>query len=338
MGVISVPNLVLDDALRFCYEFDNYEWEAENTFDFSAIKKCDPFPMLLTAHKIKEARALHKEDKCCGRNINHSYAKNMRYFRFIGMDEGKPMNEDYGNQNYLPISELNLLDLMKKSRLDGIPLGEIITNKSRTLATVLSRGNEKMKETMTFCLREIIRNIPEHSNSNQGWYCAQYWPSYDLVELAILDNGIGILQSINSNYLYACERLSNENAIIKALQAGISRTFDDNGNEEIFLNTGNVWKNSGYGLFVVSRICAKTGGSFILASGDTAIKVEDNEGDIHYKSYKTNINGTAIRIRIKVNAIHRINEIMKEIKEEGEYTSGNRFKNASKASMFFFKE
>lgn len=339
MGIVKVPNLIFNEALKFCCEFDNYIWEEENEFDFGAIRNCDPFPMLITAYKIKEARALHSEAKCTGSNVTHNYAKNMRFFRFIGMDKGKPMSTSYGNQNYQPISELHLLDLVKQSREENIALGELVTQTSRRLATVLSRGNDRMKETMTFCLREIIRNIPEHSCSYNGWYCAQYWPTYDLVELAILDNGRGILESINSNYTYACERLSNEKAIIKALQPGISRTYDNSGNDEIFANSGSKWKNSGYGLFVVSRICAKTGGNFVLASGDKAVEVNQNyKKEIQYNTYSTSIKGTAIRIRLKVSGIHRINTIMEEINEEGKNTCGDGFKTASKASVFFFEE
>ena len=192
LGVVKVPNLLLHDALKFCLEFDNYNWDDENEFDFSAVRNCDPFPMLVVAQKIREQRILHKSAKCSGKNTNNDYANHMRFYRFVGMDKGQPMDLNYGNQNYQPISDLCLADLIKESRDKSVPVGEIITNTSRKLAGVISQGDNKMKETMTFCLREIIRNIPEHSWSSNGWYCAQYWPSYDLVELAIIDDGRGI--------------------------------------------------------------------------------------------------------------------------------------------------
>ena len=338
MGKVYVPNLVLESALKFCKQLCDYSWEDENEFDFANVKNCDPFPMLIVAQKMKQIRLEHGDAKCIGTNINNSYASNMRFYRFIGLDIGKHMKLSYGNQNYQPISELHLLDLVKESRDKGIPLGELVTNTSRKLATVIARGNNRMKETMTFCLREIIRNIPEHSFSCNGWYCAQYWPTYDLVELAILDDGRGILESINSNYTYACEGLCNSDAIIKAMQPGISRTYDESGNEEIFANSGGKWKNSGYGLFVVSRICAKSGGSFMLASGESAVMVDcDAEKKIKYSTYETSIQGTAIRIRLKVSGINRINAIMDEINEEGRNVSGDGFRTASNASTFYYE-
>lgn len=339
MGKVSVPNLVLPDALRFCKTFDGYCWEDENEFDFSQVKTCDPFPMLIVAQKIRTGREEHSGVKCTGSNVTNTYAENMRFYRFVGMDVGKSLSGIQGNSNYQAISELKLFDLVMQSRDEGVALGELVTNTSRRLATVLSRGDKRMKETMTFCLREIIRNIPEHSCSFNGWYCAQYWPTYDLVELAIMDDGQGIWKSITSNYKYACEMLNNEEAIKKALQPGVSKTFDENGNEEIFANTGSKWKNSGYGLFVVSRICAKTGASFVLASGDKAVQVYmDNHKEIQYKTYDTNVSGTAISIKLKPSGIHRINTIMDEINEEGRKLCGDGFKSASKASYFHFDE
>lgn len=339
MGKVYVPNLVLNNALEFCKKVDEYCWGEDNEFNFINVKRCDPFPMLIVAQKIKQVRSKFSDTYCYATNTDNSYAKNMRFYRFIGMDIGKTMADDYGNENYQPISDLHLIELIKESKDKGIALGELITDTSRKLAEVLSRGDNRMKETMTFCLREMIRNIPEHSFSINGWYCSQYWPTEDLVELALLDDGRGILESINSNYTYATQRLSNCEAIIKAIEPGVSRTYDESGNEEIFLNTGSKWKNSGFGLYVVSRICAKTGGNFILASGDSAVLVKcDNNNQINVTTYDTSISGTAIRIRLRVSGIKRINSIMDEIKQEGGYINGDAFRTASEASSFYYEE
>lgn len=125
-----------------------------------------------------------------------------------------------------------------------------------------------------------------------------------MVELALIDDGRGILESINSNYNYACEHLTNEEAIIKAMQTGISRTFENNCDEELFAESEAKWRISGYGLYMVSRIYAKTGGSFVLASGDTAVKVSNDAlGKIEYNCKHTSIDGTAIRIRFKITGL-----------------------------------
>lgn len=337
MGTVKVPNLVYYDALKFCRDFEVYEWEDVNLFDFKLVNTCEPFAMLCVGQKIIELRKKHADAECKGQNVDNDYAENMRFYRYIGMKKGRPLDLDCGNGNFQPISDLNLLKILQESRQTNRPFGELVTDTSKTLAMVLARNNKNVMSTMTFCLREIIRNIKEHSNSLNGWYCAQYWPTKDLVELAIIDDGRGILESINSNYRYACEGLTNEQAIIKAMQSGISRTFDDNYSEEIFAGTGTEWKNSGYGLYIVSRICAKTGGNFTLASGDTSVKVEnDSVGNIKYTSYPTSINGTAIRIRLKVSGLAGIDDIIKVIHEEGKNNGDEGFSTPSKASSFYF--
>ena len=337
MGLVSVPNLDYGSALAFCREFETYKWDEENIFDFKNVYNCDPFPMLCVGSKIRKRRIEHSELACKAQNLHNDYATNMRFYRFIGIDKGRQLDLEYGNGNYQPISDLNLLNVLKESRQLNKPVGELVTNISEKLATVLARDDKIVKKTMTFCLREIIRNIPEHSNSLNGWYCAQYWPTKDLVELAIIDDGRGILESINSNYNYASERLTNEESIIKALQPGVSSTFDNSFDDEIFAGTGNVWKNSGYGLFMVSRICAKTGGSFVLASGDTAVKLSnDSKGKIIYNSNRTSIDGTAIRIQFKISGLSKIKDILTEINEERKHDRNDGFKTASKASQFDF--
>lgn len=285
------------------------KWEDVNLFDFKSVNTCEPFAMLCVGQKIIELRKKHADAECKGQNVDNNYAENMRFYRYVGMKKGRPLDLDCGNGNFQPISDLNLLKILQESRQTNRPFGELVTDTSKTLAMVLARNNKNVMSTMTFCLREIIRNIKEHSNSLNGWYCAQYWPTKDLVE----------------------------QAIIKAMQSGISRTFDDNYSEEIFAGTGTEWKNSGYGLYIVSRICAKTGGNFTLASGDTSVKVEnDSVGNVKYTSYPTSINGTAIRIRLKVSGLAGIDDIIKVIHEEGKNNGDEGFSTPSKASSFYF--
>ena len=46
-----------------------------------------------------------------------------------------------------------------------------------------------MQKLMTYLIREILRNIPEHAESHKAWICGQYW-SDNTAEIAILDEGI----------------------------------------------------------------------------------------------------------------------------------------------------
>ena len=177
-----------------------------------------------------------------------------------------------------------------------------------------------------------MRNIPEHSQAKTIWYCAQYWPSYDLVELAILDEGIGIRKSLLSNFAYG-ELVSDDYEALKlSLSPGISRTFAP-GSENL---SDDEWKNSGFGLYMVSRLCDKLSGSFIISSGNSAIKISD---DKKFTQYDTSFKGTAIQIRIRPSRINKYEEIAKNILREGEliaHESLNSFNSASRSSKNIF--
>ena len=199
MGVVSIPNLELIPSLTFCKDMDSYEWEENNYFDFSSVKHCEPFTMLITGLKIKSLRKEHNTFRCSARGINNTYAGHMRFFQFTGLNVGRDFSEDYGNSSYLPITDTGLPFIIDKCRRENKKPGELITQSSRKMATVLSNGQEALENVMTYAIREIIRNIFEHSNTYNGWYCAQCWPSRNVVEVAIADDGRGILESINSN-------------------------------------------------------------------------------------------------------------------------------------------
>lgn len=257
MGEVSIPNLELVPALSFCKNLDIYEWDEANYFDFSKVSHCEPFTMLITGLKINALRKEHCTSKCFARGVHNTYAEHMRFFQFTGLNIGRDFSEDYGNSSYLPITNTGLQSIIEKSRKQNKRPGELITQASHKMATVLSNGQDMLEKVMTYAIREIIRNIFEHSNTYNGWYCAQRWPSKNIVEVAIADDGRGILESINSNYIYASKRFSNSQAILEALKPGVSRTYtEDNDREEIFAS-GNEWKNSGYGLYYVSRLCSK---------------------------------------------------------------------------------
>lgn len=187
---------------------------------------------------------------------------------------------------------------------------------------------------MAFVIRELMRNIPKHSKSDTIWYCAQYWPSYDLVELAILDEGVGIKKSLSENINHVHMIKTDEDAIRLSLEPGISGIMIEN---KSYLSQGE-WDNSGYGLYMLSEMCAELNASFILASGKYAVKVCKENGNIACRSRETNVYGTAIQIRIKPSATVDYNEIRRKIVLRGEAKArknSNDILTASKSSRGF---
>ncbi len=122
---------------------------------------------------------------------------------------------------------------------------------------------------LQYLLREAIRNIPEHAETDDVWLCGQYWHNRDLAEIAILDEGIGIFKSISHNQVHRAYISSNEEALRWALKPGVSVAFIPSRGQR----DDDPWANSGYGLYMISEICKLTEGWFTLASGDDCIRV-----------------------------------------------------------------
>lgn len=330
--MIKVPNLTFDNALKFVKELSELELKEGEEFDFSDVRKCDPFPMLLVSAGIRQLRENSDVKHCTAINCESTYAKHMRFYKAIGINYGRELSENYGNENYLPITKLEINDLKSEGIENLERIQEVIEKKTKLMAKVLSKENLSFKKWLKYILTEIMRNIPEHSKANAIWYCAQYWPSYDLVELAILDEGIGIKNSLIDNPVYGEQIKTDKSAILLALEPGISKSFTlGNGNV-----SNSIWANSGFGLYMVSRLCDKLGGSFVISSGTSAIEVSN---DKKITEYDTSFKGTAIQIRIRPSKLKKYEEIAKEILQEGEriaHGNLNSYDSASKSSKKLF--
>lgn len=327
--MIKVPDLTANNALEFSGELQDYQLSEGEVFDFSEVHNCDPFPMLVVSRTIWQLRKHSDVKKCVAQECKNGYAEHMRFYRAIGIKQGKDFSENYGNQRYLPITCLKISDLREigAARLECIQ--EVIVNKSKLMANVLSQGNASYKKWLSYALTEIMRNIPEHSQADAIWYCAQYWPSFDLVELAIMDEGIGIKGSLLSNSAYEELIHSDEEALRYAISPGISRTFVPGGQNL----SSDDWANSGYGLFMISRICAELGGSFIIASGDAALKVDKNGMKTYPKP--CHLQGTAICLRVRLSSMGNYEDVARKILNLGEKEAkqnGRAIKSASKST------
>lgn len=314
--MIYVPDLTVKNALEFSGKMKNYSLEEEEVFDFSKVHNCDPFPMLVISSSIRQLRNKSDVKKCKAANCDNGYAEHMRFYTAMGIRHGKGFDENYGNQRYLPITKLDIKTLREQGAVSLERIQEVIVSKSNLMANVLSQGNASYRKWLSYALTEMMRNIPEHSNAKEIWYCAQYWPSFDLVELAILDEGIGIKESLLSNIAYESLVRTDKEALSYALKPGVSRTF--------IPGTSNIstdeWANSGYGLYMVSRTCAALGGSFIILSGNAAMKVDGNG----VKEYSENcyLQGTAIQIRVRLSQMAKYEEVVQKILSVGEKEAG----------------
>ena len=203
-------------------------------------------------------------------------------------------------------------------------MGDAIEKKASALARILSRENKEIHAILTYLMREILRNIPEHSNSSVAWICGQYW-SDNSAEIAIVDEGIGIRESLRKNPVHKEYIKTDEDALECAVRAGISQAFQPSKKNK----SNDTWSNSGFGLYMVSQICKELKGTFCLVSGKNYIWVQhDRESRIG----KTNFNGTAVKISISTRELKNSKNIISKIAQQGEEqakTIRNAFKKAS---------
>ena len=66
---------------------------------------------------------------------------------------------------------------------------------------------------MTYLIREILRNIPEHAEESSAWICGQYWND-QTAEIAIVDEGIGIKKSLQRNSIHRAYATDDESVTI----------------------------------------------------------------------------------------------------------------------------
>lgn len=312
-NIINLFDLNAPNALAFCcneYDFSDY---SEVYVNVSNMNEVPPFGMLLVAAKLRSIRQANQHAQFFINGYeNKSYAAHMGFFKSFNVGFGKSPGEACGNVNYIPITSLNVKELRKESYIsDQGVVQSVIERKSRELAKVLTRENQNVEDIVTYSIREIMRNIVEHSTAEEIWFAAQYWYSKDIVEISLLDEGVGIKQAISVNPNLVIKKA--EDALLLSIEPGVSgRAFKYKGKERLLEDS--VWRNSGYGLYVTCKLC-QLGGDFLICSGEKALYIK---GDKH-RVIDTNFDGTAIRIRMKVSEIAKFKgNLVEEIVSNGE--------------------
>ncbi len=250
-----------------------------------------------------------------------------------GWEIGRDISNSMQGQNVIPITKL-IKDELKyqfRDRFRGSTslFGEISAAKAAALAKTLTQEDSStLYGALTFCIREMMRNSFEHSKSGILWICGQYWANKGdagKAQISIMDEGRGIMESLRSNKFFSLS--SDEEANKLALEPGVSRMYgvDQKGK--------GIWRNSGYGLYMASSICASAG-DFFLSSGKNAVHITEDGT----QNLRSNIKGTLISLTIFPSKINQtdIGALLGKFKEEGERisnaTGDGRILTASKVS------
>ncbi|MDE0983447.1 MAG: ATP-binding protein [Yoonia sp.] len=320
--LILIPKSLTSVSLaKFSHRLVAIEAADEYVFDFGHARWFPPFSMLLLAMILKQFKMRNPRSQMRARNFEqHTYAAHFGFFQLFGLAHGNRPGDAPGNLDYLPIQQLSIGDIRNEAMQSYQEVGDVVERKAGELATMLTRKSEgTLHDTLTYSIREIIRNVAEHSEAEEVSLCAQYWPQTQRVEVGIADAGIGICSGLANNPSF--RGLSNKDALQTALMPGVSgNTMAGRGS--------NPWQNSGYGLYMTNRIC-RNGGSFLIASGDSLLKLDRNG--------KTDtpccLQGTAVRLLIDTRRLGILPEQLSKFADDGRRVAQEiRGANASFAS------
>jgi len=206
-----------------------------------------------------------------------------------------------------------------------------VDERSEQLASVLTRKHTgQVFETLQYAIREIFRNALEHSNGSNAVFLGQFWPKKNEAEIVVADDGVGVAENIYDNEFV--DVANNLGAIKVALMPGISGV-----SRADRVNQDTIWRNSGFGLYVVSRLAARFGRFCIVSNGDY---LELTRGKQTHRKYP--LSGTAVGIRIVIDEASRSSDFIRRTIEEGERTRseivGQHPINASQASKMLLSD
>jgi hypothetical protein len=150
-----------------------------------------------------------------------------------------------------------------------------------TIATSQGEITDETRDSLFVALSEILYNCFAHAAITEdcwGMTCAQSWPRGSLVQIAVVDAGIGVRASLSDNERLLT-RLQQENACELATELNVTGKP----------NAGH----SGYGLTVAKELMAQNGGNFLLISGSEAYRRYGNR-DIRLELQGLNWQGTIV--------------------------------------------
>lgn len=325
----------IDAILEFCADLDSSSSEDELIINFSDMGRVEPFSMLFVARRLRTFEVENRNVKVLYKNFEtKSYVGHMGFFKAFGLDFGKNPGEATGNNTYLPVTILRTQSIRDEANKEYKSEQDIIETKSEELANILSQQkNGNLVDVLTFSIREIVRNVVEHSGSKQVAYCAQYWPAYHKVEIAILDAGIGLKKSISQNPFV--EVSNDSDAIQQVLMPAIS----SKNYKGAIVDTNDPWHNSGFGLYMTNRLC-RNGGEFFICSGEHGILLNEN-GKRHI-DLGFNYEGTVVKMVLDTSKLGTLTTMLGKLRDEGfeiaKELKGVGVYNASAASQMLSRD
>jgi hypothetical protein len=197
-----------------------------------------------------------------------------------------------------------------------IPLRWVLTSQNLALLFAdvvpllhLADAPEQAK-AIQYCVSEMVRNVLEHSRSDDGAIVAaeRYPEDADgpsRVSIAVADGGIGIRRSMERNY----EVSTDAESILTAVKPGTTGAVP---------GLYGTTENAGAGLFFTRRMARTTGGRFAVISGDALFlspPVANGEDDEALLATISPFPGTVIAIEVGTETRFDLTEFLADAGE-----------------------
>ena len=291
----------IEEALKIANKISA---KCDETVDFTDLDFISPSAALILASSFRESAIKPRINENAR---GFGYMSHIGFFDASGIEGvGKRMGEAKGSGSYAPISLVKTDDIKRKSKELGVTTPQLLHTRGENLARILTQGTDlPLIRRVSYAIREILRNCVDHSKSDQFWYSAQFFEQRHIVEMAVLDRGVGLRETVSSNPENN-DPMDEEAAIRLALLPGVSRV-------PVEKRTGPD-PNSGFGLYISRRVCARATGSFAIISNDKGIVVREQGDEI----INGGVRGTLIQMRLDTTTLEDADDFAERLAAEGE--------------------
>lgn len=270
-SLISPPKFTHDLVPHFLRLRESIQdlQDCEIELDLSALRFIDPLGLCLVKHWFEELQIRGVKITLSQWSLSiESFLRRVDLFE--GLDNLHFTDRTSQNgRNELDGQLVELQSLREESEIQKAA-SKIARSIVHGLPNVSSEDDgmtaspqEKLERNLEYVFSEILLNALDHGKS-RGYahshtnISAQYYPKSDCLDIAIVDNGCGLLQTLQQHSRME-EDLTHSKAIFIALEPGVSCNRDVGMREDTI--------NQGVGLTVSCRLAFEAGGHCGIFSG-----------------------------------------------------------------------